>query len=1366
MAEDEQTRTGNRQLHRKRSQSMEEFRRPNVQKTLSLDLPSHSFDDADGYEQFGLPALPEEDGRPQSPATSVRSFSSSRLGSAKAGAAGGRFGALRVAALSLGQKDMFREALEEECRSSNIHVEWLTLLDIKDGHTQPLNVFNTADLLIVDHAEQPYDSFLTYKLSMRKNLQTSRWSVVIYKNTPKLRKDPPKYRSCESRWSASYREKADGIQVELQHKPENDAAGVSPAGRVVLTLRQYLNSLIRDKLEDMPALDSRDCRFKERLDQAFDSRLTKGNRLTIIGELEKMMQESPEFASTDRILSVLYSYLEIEQWDGIIDLIEQRYHHTGIADIHPEIAYYYAFALNRRNQTHGKKGDRDIALTIAEKVSKEIQTKDAFGLVGRIYKDRFIESIEKDVVDYDSCEKAIDAYRHAFEIEESYGGVNLLTLLYVSAQFDTPERITERTRVAREMLHQFGKTQENADYWIAASRMETSLLEDQWTLANEACEEMQVLCTRSWMLKTTVRNVRLILDVRERRETQGLIKPAQDEATLKQQALFNFWVEYFSSSTKSNLVVFPVIVEHSGINPVGGVRFRYVSIEPATASEGSCFQFISAVGNDESTVAKYLFDRVPALQPEDKPHEAEENVTDKRSVYMIASRGQQTDVFHVSFSSEGCRTMFLERAALLGYTMPCDGETHTGGVSFHWEYVRRNGSRVEVGSGSTATVYEGMSLDVGNQSIPKTLAIKAVRADKMEGMSATEFSDMLNQEILTLRTLHCENLVQFYGWQPDDEEVCIIMEYVPGGSLTKMLDMFGGLAGTDTSMFFLAGYTKQILDALLYLHERNMVHRDIKGDNVLVNQYTGTLKLTDMGTVKRLRGLRRRCRTSVFTPWFAAPEVYNDDSYGFPADIWSLGCTVWQMAKGEPPGVRKDERAVRDDRIKKMTPPIDDAWQADLKQFLSLCFIIDTKQRATVTSLVSEPLLTRALALQPPSSPSPLGTPRKTYSDPMKELTVDKPVLLRAGTVEPSMKLNHSRQLSATQMIFARSISTTNLESWDHAACRKTIIKKLVEVLKLERPKIIREWQAWAAEHISEDMDVETALFATFDAMVKIMGSNAHNRQEETMLETVRGIIDRMCTGEVRSPQAAAQAAGRLHLWTQQFSPKSGKKSRKDGSHWLLKLLRRHGDIEPHWIFVIATECDEAVKAFTSRVNAETGVDKKTSGYPSRLPSGDKGFRPEERSSPLLPQDSAASTYLPNVIGAQAAMGGDRPTGGGGNTAAQGRSRSGFAALLENNHRLLESNQRLLAQLEQEDRRRLAAAAVSTEDAQQTFDFVGHLGLSNAVAEALIGQGLTFRVLSKVPVDKEDLRDCGIPVGPRAVLLAGIRNLANAGTSD
>ncbi|EDV28610.1 uncharacterized protein TRIADDRAFT_49618 [Trichoplax adhaerens] len=120
----------------------------------------------------------------------------------------------------------------------------------------------------------------------------------------------------------------------------------------------------------------------------------------------------------------------------------------------------------------------------------------------------------------------------------------------------------------------------------------------------------------------------------------------------------------------------------------------------------------------------------------------------------------------------------------------------------------------------------------------------------------------------------------------ENDTVNIFMELVTGGTIANVIKNFGPL---DEKIF--SRYTMQILQGLKYVHDRNIIHRDIKGSNVMLMP-SGVIKLIDFGCSKcSIKG----------TPYWMAPEVVKQSVCGCESDIWSTGCTVFEMATGKPP---------------------------------------------------------------------------------------------------------------------------------------------------------------------------------------------------------------------------------------------------------------------------------------------------------------------------------------------------------------------------------------------------------------------------------------------------------------------------------
>uniref|UniRef100_A0A0D9W845 mitogen-activated protein kinase kinase kinase n=1 Tax=Leersia perrieri TaxID=77586 RepID=A0A0D9W845_9ORYZ len=200
-----------------------------------------------------------------------------------------------------------------------------------------------------------------------------------------------------------------------------------------------------------------------------------------------------------------------------------------------------------------------------------------------------------------------------------------------------------------------------------------------------------------------------------------------------------------------------------------------------------------------------------------------------------------------------------------------------------------------------------------------------------------------------------------------DDKLYIYLEYVSGGSIHKLLQEYGQLGEPA-----IRSYTQQILSGLAYLHAKNTVHRDIKGANILVDP-SGRVKLADFGMAKHING--QQCPFSFKgSPYWMAPEVIkNSNGCNLAVDIWSLGCTVLEMATSKPPWSQYEGiAAMFKIGNSKELPPIPDHLSEQGKDFIRKCLQRDPSQRPTAMELLQHPFIQKAVSLEKSVLPDPL----------------------------------------------------------------------------------------------------------------------------------------------------------------------------------------------------------------------------------------------------------------------------------------------------------------------------------------------------------------------------------------------------------
>ena len=378
-------------------------------------------------------------------------------------------------------------------------------------------------------------------------------------------------------------------------------------------------------------------------------------------------------------------------------------------------------------------------------------------------------------------------------------------------------------------------------------------------------------------------------------------------------------------------------------------------IKPLDLSRGGSNRYRDSMA---SSILERVQEESPT-EPNRKSYVSFDSGSDGTNVNVIDPDGNTVQSFFEDGSTEAGGSLREISQALNDDGEDADEELQSFLAGDSWDDSKWMKGAL-IGQGSFGSVYLALHAVTGELLAVKQVETPSPGASSQNDARKKGMIDALKREISLLRDLQHPNIVQYLGCSSTTDHLNIFLEYVPGGSVQTMLNSYGALREP-----LIRSFVRQIVTGLAYLHGREIIHRDIKGANILVDN-KGGIKISDFGISKKMEASsllsgpssnknRPSLQGSVY--WMA-PEVVKQTSYTRKADIWSLGCLVVEMMTGTHPFPDCSQlQAIFKIGGARISPTTPNEASNEAKVFLAQTFEVEQSKRPSAEELLFSPFL-------------------------------------------------------------------------------------------------------------------------------------------------------------------------------------------------------------------------------------------------------------------------------------------------------------------------------------------------------------------------------------------------------------------------
>ncbi|XP_037382320.1 serine/threonine-protein kinase Nek1 isoform X3 [Talpa occidentalis] len=254
----------------------------------------------------------------------------------------------------------------------------------------------------------------------------------------------------------------------------------------------------------------------------------------------------------------------------------------------------------------------------------------------------------------------------------------------------------------------------------------------------------------------------------------------------------------------------------------------------------------------------------------------------------------------------------------------------------------------KIGEGSFGKAILVKSTEDGRQYV-----IKEINISRMSSKEREES----RREVAVLENMKHPNIVQYKESFEENGSLYIVMDYCEGGDLFKRINAQKGILFQEDQIL---DWFVQICLALKHVHDRKILHRDIKSQNIFLTK-DGTVQLGDFGIARVLNSTVELARTYIGTPYYLSPEICENKPYNNKSDIWALGCVLYEMCTLKHAFEAGNMKNLVLKIISGSFPPVSLHYSSDLRSLLSQLFKRNPRARPSVNSILQKVFMAKRI---------------------------------------------------------------------------------------------------------------------------------------------------------------------------------------------------------------------------------------------------------------------------------------------------------------------------------------------------------------------------------------------------------------------